>query len=76
MTSWALLTLLDLVGSRTNAVQRGIAWLYQAQRADGSWPEGAVNGVFFGSAMLTYRLYPVYFPLWALNRYCALSSHV
>ena len=33
-------------------VQRGIAWLCRAQGADGSWPQGAVNGVFFGSAML------------------------
>jgi hypothetical protein len=32
-----------------------------------------VNGVFFGSAMLSYRLYPVYFPIWALNRYRALT---
>jgi lanosterol synthase len=74
MTSWALLTLLEILGPRTDAVQRGITWLCHAQLSDGSWPEGAVNGVFFGSAMLTYKLYPVYFPLWALNRYCALVS--
>jgi lanosterol synthase len=53
-----------------------VAWLCEAQEPDGSWPQGAVNGVFFGSAMLSYRLYPVYFPLWALNRYCALVSDV
>jgi lanosterol synthase len=75
MTSWALLALLEIVGLRSEAVRCGIAWLCGAQRADGSWPEGAVNGVFFGSAMLTYRLYPMYFPLWTLNRYCAVSSH-
>jgi hypothetical protein len=34
-----------------------------------------VNGVFFGAAMLTYRLYPVYFPLWAVNRYLALMNN-
>jgi 2,3-oxidosqualene cyclase len=73
MTSWVLLALLDIVGPRAESVQRGIAWLCQAQRADGSWPQGAVNGVFFGSAMLSYRLYPVYFPIWALNRYRALT---
>jgi hypothetical protein len=33
-----------------------------------------VNGVFFGSAMLTYRLYPIYFPIWAINRYLAMAS--
>ncbi len=73
MTSWALLALLDIVDPRAEAVQRGIAWLCRAQGADGSWPQGAVNGVFFGSAMLSYRLYPVYFPVWALNRYRALT---
>jgi lanosterol synthase len=75
MTSWALLALLDIVGPQAQSVRRGIAWLCHAQRADGSWPQGAVNGVFFGAAMLTYRLYPIYFPLWALNRYCALTSN-
>jgi lanosterol synthase len=74
MTSWALLALLDIVGPQAESVRRGIAWLCRAQRADGSWPEGGVNGVFFGSAMLSYRLYPTYFPLWALNRYRALAS--
>jgi len=53
-----------------------VAWLCRAQRDDCSWPQGAVNGVFFGSAMLSYRLYPAYFPVWALNRYCALVSNV
>jgi squalene cyclase len=72
MTSWALLALLDIIGPRTEAVRRGIAWLRQAQRTDGSWPQGAVNGVFFGAAMLSYRLYPVFFPIWALNRYRTL----
>jgi len=46
------------------------------QRADGGWPAGAVNGVFFGSAMLHYRLYPAYFPAWALARYVAASGGV
>jgi lanosterol synthase len=70
MTSWAVLALLETSGHRTPAVQNGIAWLCRDQLADGSWPPGAVNGVFFGSAMLNYTLYPAYFPIWALNRYC------
>jgi 2,3-oxidosqualene cyclase len=74
MTSWAILALLESVGPGHEAVRRGIGWLCQSQRADGSWLDGAVNGVFFGSAMLTYRLYPAYFPLWALNRYSARVS--
>jgi lanosterol synthase len=74
MTSWALLALLEIAAPRQAAVQRGMAWLCRSQRLDGSWPEGAVNGVFFGAAMLSYRLYPAYFPLWAINRYRALAS--
>ena len=38
MTSWALLALMDVVGARAEAVQRGVAWLAAASRADGSWP--------------------------------------
>lgn len=69
MTSWALLALLH--AGRTAAsppVRRGLAYLRSAQRADGSYPEQAVAGVFFGTAMLHYRLYKAYFPAWALAR--------
>jgi lanosterol synthase len=74
MTGWALLALMEVLGP-VEPVRRGIAWLCRSQRDDGSWPDGAVNGVFFGAAMLSYRLYPAYFPLWALNRYRALLAH-
>lgn len=74
MTSWALLALLDVLGAEAPAVQRGIEWLCRVQKRDGSWPEGAVNGVFFGAAMLTYRLYSTYFPIWALNRYLMIAN--
>jgi 2,3-oxidosqualene cyclase len=75
MTSWALLALLETAGADAEAVGRGVGWLCRSQRPDGSWPSGAVNGVFFGSAMLTYQLYPTYFPIWALNRYIAVATH-
>ena len=51
------------------AVRRGIAFLHSMQRPDGSFPAQAVNGVFFGTAMLDYRLYNTYFPTWALARF-------
>jgi lanosterol synthase len=70
-TAWALLALLDVVGAGHAAVERGIAWLCARQEAGGGWPPGPVNGVFFGTAMLDYRLYPAYFPAWALARYAA-----
>lgn len=74
MTSWALLALLDIYPPNHPAIQRGIEWLVQHQNAQGGWVRGAVNGVFFGAAMLDYRLYPAYFPVWALNRYLRLSA--
>ncbi len=70
-TAWALLALLDVVGAGHPAVERGIAWLSARQEPGGGWPPGPVNGVFFGTAMLDYRLYPAYFPAWALARYGA-----
>lgn len=73
MTSWALLALLEILPPDHPAIQRGIAWLVTRQRVEGGWPREAVNGVFFGAAMLNYRLYPFYFPLWALNRYVGLN---
>jgi lanosterol synthase len=68
MTAWALLALLPVLGPRSDSVERGLQWLRKHQTADGSWPEEAVNGVFFGSAMLDYCLYRIYFPAWALAR--------
>ena len=76
MTAWALLALLEVAGPQAPAVRSGIDWLIGRQLADGGWPPGAVNGVFFGSAMLHYRLYPAYFPAWALARYVSMSAAV
>jgi lanosterol synthase len=76
MTSWALLALLEVVPPTAPSVVAGVAWLRARQRLDGSWPRQAVNGVFFGTAMLDYRLYPAYFPAWALARHQALSATV
>ncbi len=53
------------------AIERGIRWLCAMQLPDGSFPQQAQNGVFFGTAMLDYRLYKSYFPAWALAEYSA-----
>lgn len=74
MTSWALLALMGLGPSHMPSVERGIAWLISRQQASGDFPDEAVNGVFFGSAMLDYRLYKSYFPVWALARRSRLSG--
>jgi lanosterol synthase len=69
MTSWALLALLHAGrDARSPSVRRGVQLLRGVQRGDGSFPEQAVAGVFFGTAMLHYRLYRAYFPAWALAR--------
>jgi len=69
MTSWALLALMEVLPGNATAITRGIDFLHSQQTADGGWPAQAVNGVFFGSAMLDYRLYKTYFPVWALARH-------
>lgn len=74
MTSWAILALLAILDPHHASIARGISWLKSKQRPDGSWPQQAVNGVFFGTAMLDYRLYKSYFPTWALAQHAALMS--
>ncbi|MET7335609.1 prenyltransferase/squalene oxidase repeat-containing protein [Nonomuraea sp. NPDC005650] len=69
MTAWAVLALLDCGAPDKEALQTGVRWLHQHQEQDGSWRQKAVTGVFFGTAMLHYRLYASYFPTWALGRY-------
>ncbi|BBL76193.1 2,3-oxidosqualene cyclase [Methylomagnum ishizawai] len=74
MTSWALLALLDILPPDHPAIAQGVAWLVGQQQADGDWPRQGVNGVFFGAAMLDYRLYHTYFPAWALARHARLHG--
>ena len=65
MTSWALMSL-TAIDPDSGAVAAGRRALEGMQQPNGSWPPEAVNGVFFGTAMLQYRLYWSYFPVWAL----------
>jgi squalene-hopene/tetraprenyl-beta-curcumene cyclase len=52
------------------AVERGIRWLAQTQRADGSWDEPQYTGTGFpGDFYINYHLYRLAFPLSALGRY-------
>lgn len=67
-TSWASLALLAIEGPQSVAGNRGIMWLVQRQQADGTWSGDAVNGVFFRTALLNYRLYSCYFPTLALAK--------
>jgi squalene-hopene/tetraprenyl-beta-curcumene cyclase len=69
-TAWALLGLLAAGEARSPAVARGIRYLVETQRPDGSWDDPRWNGTGFPRIFfLKYHLYPVYFPLWALGVY-------
>ncbi len=68
-TAWALLAL-HAAGERGPAARRGIRWLVQAQRADGSWDEPQYTGTGFPSDYyINYHLYRLTFPIMALGRY-------
>jgi squalene-hopene/tetraprenyl-beta-curcumene cyclase len=66
-TAWALLGL-QAAGDRSSAnVKRGIEYLLERQRPDGTWPEEATTGTGFPQVFyLTYAMYRDYFPLLAL----------
>jgi squalene-hopene/tetraprenyl-beta-curcumene cyclase len=69
-TAWALLALLAAGEGDSHVTERGIRWLAQAQRADGSWDEPQYTGTGFpGDFYINYHLYRLAFPLSALGRY-------
>ncbi|MGH3624524.1 MAG: squalene--hopene cyclase [Sciscionella sp.] len=68
-TAWALLALLA-AGQDSEAVHRGVRWLADTQRQDGSWDEPQYTGTGFpGDFYLNYHLYRIVFPISALGRY-------
>ena len=73
-TAWALLALLA-AGEHGPVVDRGVTWLLDNQRPDGSWDEDAFTGTGFpGDFYINYHLYRQVFPMWALGRYAARRS--
>jgi squalene-hopene/tetraprenyl-beta-curcumene cyclase len=68
-TAWALLALLA-AGQRSETVERGVRWLCETQRSDGSWDEPQFTGTGFpGDFYINYHLYRMVFPITALGRY-------
>lgn len=73
-TAWALIGLMaaeSVTGeSAENAIARGINYLLETQRSDGTWDEDYFTGTGFPSHFyLKYHLYQQHFPLTALGIY-------
>jgi squalene-hopene/tetraprenyl-beta-curcumene cyclase len=78
-TAWALIGLLaagDATGQYAmETIERGVRYLIETQRADGTWNEDYFTGTGFPCHFyLRYHLYYQHFPLTALGRYRALNS--
>ncbi len=68
-TAWALLALHAAGECSSAAAQRGMQWLAQTQRVDGSWDEPYHTGTGFpGDFYINYHLYRQIFPVMALGR--------
>jgi squalene cyclase len=70
-TAWALLALLAAGGEDAKeAADRGVRWLAETQRIDGTWDEPEFTGTGFpGDFYINYHLYRLIFPVSALGRY-------
>jgi squalene-hopene/tetraprenyl-beta-curcumene cyclase len=69
-TAWAVMGLVAAGEAPSIAVTRGIRFLIDTQRPDGSWAEEQCTGTGFpGVFYLRYHLYCQYFPLFALGAY-------
>ncbi|HVK83139.1 MAG TPA: prenyltransferase/squalene oxidase repeat-containing protein [Kofleriaceae bacterium] len=66
MTSWALLALCAGPAATTPAIKRGVAFLCERQRADGTWRDEHIAGVFNKTCGIHYDNYVRLFPPWAL----------
>lgn len=74
-TAWALLGLLAAGQADHSAVARGVRWLLDQQRGDGTWEEAEFTGTGFPRVFyLKYHYYRIYFPLLALARYAVDSG--
>jgi squalene-hopene/tetraprenyl-beta-curcumene cyclase len=79
-TAWALLALLAAWDRSPEApeaasIDRGVRWLAQTQRPDGTWDEPQFTGTGFpGDFYINYHLYRLVFPVSALGRYLTATG--
>ncbi|MEW6237015.1 MAG: squalene--hopene cyclase [Candidatus Omnitrophota bacterium] len=74
-TAWALLGLMNGGVVDSEAVERGIAYLMNTQKPDGTWDEDEFTGTGFPKVFyLRYTWYRNYFPLMALGRYRSIKG--
>jgi len=67
-TAWALLAL-HAAGESSESLAKGVQWLVDTQREDGSWDEPQYTGTGFPSDYyINYHLYRLVFPVMALGR--------
>lgn len=85
-TAWAMVGLIAAGETHCTEVARGVKWLRDNQRPDGTWDETITTGTGFPRVFyISYHLYRDYFPLLALASYAkavvvqrasvAISSH-
>ncbi|MBI5083566.1 MAG: hypothetical protein HZB13_03080, partial [Acidobacteria bacterium] len=67
-TAWALIGLLAAGEGHFDNVRRGLEYLIETQRADGTWGEDLATGTGFPNVFyLQYTLYRNYFPVLAMS---------
>ncbi|PKU24993.1 squalene--hopene cyclase [Telmatospirillum siberiense] len=74
-TAWALLGLMAVGETDSEAVARGVAYLLESRNDEGLWDEEHFTAVGFPRVFyLRYHGYRTFFPVWALARYRNLTS--
>jgi squalene-hopene/tetraprenyl-beta-curcumene cyclase len=74
-TAWAILGLTAAGRAHAAATMRGVAYLVDQQRADGTWHEAEFTGTGFPRVFyLRYHYYPIYFPLLALANWARAAG--
>ncbi len=69
-TAWALLALFSVGDVKSDAAEKGVNFLLNKQKEDGSWDEIEFTATGFPKVFyLKYHMYRNYFPLMSLGRY-------